>query len=399
MTVQTFRDDDPGYQAWLTTHPSGWVVNAKRSPSPAYLKLHSSRCATISHLQAGYSRWTTGDYIKVCAERREELDAWALQMFAAELQDGCHCVQYGATAHRPSARRVASSPPVTALPRRPVVVDDDGYGTVDAPGVIPFEPKDPGLVQARAELRALLGAMAARPGELLHGVIEGRAAAGTDLDNALLYNVGGHVARAARHGVILERRPAAVDMPGARYRYRITRDPAAGEPKGGSIVELDGVDLNRQPRLWPDVWAAVRTSPAVRVIESAPDGELAMFLRVGAPRFAGAANGQFVKTLVDGVLTGLHAHADPTTASELGRRLAANLTLPAENIAALLLANERAALGACQRLIVLRDRGVQCQPEDHRVAVLRIELDRTATSWTLTGRITGTRPVSTDRCA
>ena len=102
----------------------------------------------------------------------------------------------------------------------------------------------------------------------------------------------------------------------------------------------------------------------------------------------GAANGQFVKTIVDGVLTALHAHADSTTAHELGRRLAANLALPAENIAALLLAKERAALGTCQRLIVLRGRGVQCQPEDARVAALRIELDRTATSWTLTGRIT-----------
>ena len=30
----------------------------------------------------------------------------------------------------------------------------------------------------------------------------------------------------------------------------------------------------------------------------------------------------------------------------------------------MLLAKERAALGTCQRLIVLRGRGVQCQPED-----------------------------------
>jgi hypothetical protein len=82
---------------------------------------------------------------------------------------------------------------------------------------------------------------------------------------------------------------------------------------------------------------------------------------------------------VDGVLTALHAHADSTTAHELGRRLAANLALPAENIAALLLAKERAALGTCQRLIVLRERGGQCQPEDARAGTLRTELDRTAT--------------------
>jgi hypothetical protein len=81
----------------------------------------------------------------------------------------------------------------------------------------------------------------------------------------------------------------------------------------------------------------------------------AVSLRVGAPRFGGAANGQFVKTIVDGVLTAPHAHADSTTAHELGRRWR---PISAENIAALLLAKEHAALGTCQRLIVLRDRGV-----------------------------------------
>lgn len=90
MAVETFRHDDAGYEAWLVTHPSGWVVNARRSPTATYLKLHRAGCTTISQLQAGYSRWTTGEYIKVCPERRDELDAWARQMFGAELQDGCY---------------------------------------------------------------------------------------------------------------------------------------------------------------------------------------------------------------------------------------------------------------------------------------------------------------------
>src|SRR4051812_24819726 len=105
MPIETFRDDDAGYEAWLTEHPSGWVVNARRPPSSAYLKLHRAACATISQLQAGYSRWTTGGYIKVCAERREELDAWAQGTFGADVQDGCHYVQYGSRRQRPTVCR------------------------------------------------------------------------------------------------------------------------------------------------------------------------------------------------------------------------------------------------------------------------------------------------------
>jgi hypothetical protein len=38
--------------------------------------------------------------------------------------------------------------------------------------VIPFEPKDPALVEAREEIRSVLASMAAQPGELLHGVVD-----------------------------------------------------------------------------------------------------------------------------------------------------------------------------------------------------------------------------------
>jgi hypothetical protein len=115
VAVEIFRDDDRGYEAWLAAHPSGWVVNARSSPSAAYLKLHRAECAMISQLQAGYSRWTTGGYIRIGAERREELEAWARHTFAAGLQDSCYCVQYGTgrARRRPTAQalRTRPSPP------------------------------------------------------------------------------------------------------------------------------------------------------------------------------------------------------------------------------------------------------------------------------------------------
>src|SRR4051812_43894338 len=130
MPVQTFRDNDVGYETWLAANPAGWVVNARRSPSAAYLKLHRAECTTISELQVGYRRWTTGEYIKICAERRDELDAWAQQAFGAEVQDGCHCVRHGSRSRlRP---RGAAFTPLAA----PVVVDAEGYRTVKTAAVI-----------------------------------------------------------------------------------------------------------------------------------------------------------------------------------------------------------------------------------------------------------------------
>jgi hypothetical protein len=393
MPVRTFRDNDAGYESWLTANPSGWVVNARRSPSPSYMKLHRAECPTISRLQAGYSRWTTGDYIKVCAEHRAELDDWAQRTFSAELQDGCHCVQYGSRArsrtHRaPVQTRGLAPTPVAA----PVVTDAEGYGTIETAGLIPFEPRDAAALGARAALRSILGGLSARPGELLYGIVEGPAVSGTDLDNALLYNVGGDVNRAVRYGVALERRATTPGAP-TRYRYRLTSDPDVPALDGERIITFNSVPLDRAPRTWIDVWAAIRTSDAVEVEGSAPAGEIGMRLSVGAPRFAGAANAQFVKTVVDGVMTALHAHRDRDSAAVVADRLAAASVLPARTIAALMINDDRAALGTCQRLVVLRGQGVQCHPQDGRISTLRIELDRAARSWGISGCLIRVNPV------
>jgi hypothetical protein len=108
---------------------------------------------------------------------------------------------------------------------------------------------------------------------------------------------------------------------------------------------------------------------------------------LGAPRFAGAATDQFVKTIIDGVTTALHAHEDVTSAADVAERLATMTPLRADQVAALLLNDERASLGVCKRLVVLRGHGVQCQPQDGRISALRIEIDRLASAWQLTGEI------------
>jgi len=127
--------------------------------------------------------------------------------------------------------------------------DSDGFLNIDAAGVIPFEPKSAGLLEARTRVRAALASFVAEPGELLHGVIEGPACGATDLDNALLYNIGGRVAAATRYGVLLER--WATPGPGARYRYRLTRShELAGSRRGSTLAEFNSVPLAGPPPSW-----------------------------------------------------------------------------------------------------------------------------------------------------
>jgi hypothetical protein len=82
--MQIFEDDD-GYLAWLVSHQHGFVVSTFRKPNPRYLMLHRATCGTITGKPARGDRWTTGDFIKACAETRAALDEWAGQIAGSEL--------------------------------------------------------------------------------------------------------------------------------------------------------------------------------------------------------------------------------------------------------------------------------------------------------------------------
>ena len=63
--VKLFIDDDAGYLRWLVNHPSGYVLNSNRRPTPSYLKLHRSTC---SHLNRPTVRNWTNNYRKMCSD-------------------------------------------------------------------------------------------------------------------------------------------------------------------------------------------------------------------------------------------------------------------------------------------------------------------------------------------
>ena len=76
MIVEQFRDDDRGYLAWTTAHPSGYVINIQRSLNPTDARLHRADCYTINGQPARGGSWTEGAYIKVCSVSASDLLDW-----------------------------------------------------------------------------------------------------------------------------------------------------------------------------------------------------------------------------------------------------------------------------------------------------------------------------------
>jgi Domain of unknown function (DUF3883) len=72
--VVEFRGDDGRYLAWLAAHAGGWVVNANKHPRSTYLQLHKASCPTVSHPRRA-GAYTERQYIKFCAQRKQDLDA------------------------------------------------------------------------------------------------------------------------------------------------------------------------------------------------------------------------------------------------------------------------------------------------------------------------------------
>ena len=85
-SVTVLQDgDDDGYRAWLAKHRGGYVINIQRSFNPSDARLHQAECSTING-QPARGDVFVGDYIKVCALRRADLDRWATEQTGAPIK-------------------------------------------------------------------------------------------------------------------------------------------------------------------------------------------------------------------------------------------------------------------------------------------------------------------------
>jgi hypothetical protein len=79
-----FIEDDEAYLHWIDQNRAGFVVNAQRQPTPAYLILHRATCAQIS--TATRTNWTSGQYIKICSANLDQLHIWAQHQVGGEIK-------------------------------------------------------------------------------------------------------------------------------------------------------------------------------------------------------------------------------------------------------------------------------------------------------------------------
>ncbi|HCZ9047618.1 TPA: hypothetical protein O4G41_004542 [Vibrio alginolyticus] len=78
MSHQVFIDNDNKYLQWISSNPNGFVINTTRTKRLAYRVLHTASCRHVTKPQPveNHGAYTARDYIKICANRVEDLRAW-----------------------------------------------------------------------------------------------------------------------------------------------------------------------------------------------------------------------------------------------------------------------------------------------------------------------------------
>jgi hypothetical protein len=82
VAVSVFDSDEGEYQRWLDGHRRGYVINILRGLNPKEAILHCADCDSISDPTTPY---VTHDYVKVCGDRRAEIDEWAIRELGSKI--------------------------------------------------------------------------------------------------------------------------------------------------------------------------------------------------------------------------------------------------------------------------------------------------------------------------
>jgi hypothetical protein len=98
-----------------------------------------------------------------------------------------------------------------------------------------------------------------------------------------------------------------------------------------------------------------------------------------------SATPDLVKPLVDGVTAAFQAHADSASRDAVAPILAGLLGVTGEEVARLLVADERAVLGSVARLVYPYRGGVKWNPGDHRCVAASITVEHGPGPPTLSG--------------
>jgi hypothetical protein len=373
MSANEFRDDDDGYRVWVEAHPDAYVMNIARSHNPTDARVHHASCRTISGQNPG-GNVRTGDYVKVCAERRGDLDRWARDSVKKPIRRCgiCH-----------------AAPPVPR-PSRPA--DDGGSGICTPAGRAVVEARATDYIRFErrhrpdwqedllVKIKAGCGQLKPSAGQVLHATFFGDKHPDADIENVVLYNVDSF-AVAGRNGIRFEL-GAALPPPPRRadypFGYRYALAPRSGTfdywQQGPTLASFDWTDLGAftGDKLAAQVWLALARNRFGDNPFHAPYAAgtpFAVKVEIRPPHTHRRVLGNLVKGIFDGVISAFHCHIAAAVLHEAAARIAAELPeelrADAAEIETHLREQRWAVFGAAPRLVSLHGKGVQWNPVDN----------------------------------
>jgi hypothetical protein len=378
--VREYRDDDAGYLDWLAANPDGYVINIRRSYNPTDGRVHRADCWTISGLNSG-GKALTVPYVKVCAERRDDLFGWTLHQFEAPILPCGICLPDSDAAQRnsirPAEQAAAAAVPEEGRCEIHGPAADSAVVEAWADDYIRFERRPAWQEQLRTKIRNCSRQLEPSAEQLLHATFFGDKHPNADVENVLLYYIDSFKV-AGRNGIRFEHGNAVPPAPdGAEYRfcYRYGLAPRLGPfthwQQGRTLASFDCTDLGTfaGDKKLAQVWLALargRYEGKVELNEpAAPETPFAVRVQLRPPLERQPVLGGLVKGIFDGVICAFQAHTDTAVLPEVVARLAQDLPVPPAEIEEHLLDQRRAVLGAVHKLVSPYRAGVKWNPSDH----------------------------------
>ena len=338
MTVAHFADNDQDYLGWIENNPNGFVVNILKGLNPTTARLHTASCRTISGKPARGGPWT-GPYVKICSNSLAALETWCLEKAGSEI-DRCKTCHPECRASK-KVRTVATK----ASPGLVFEIETDPrMRSVDiwTERRLQFNSK-PETVALKSAIGDAVSKLHPNSGEILNAVFTSASADLVDAENVLFYNVGtGRFAEAAEEGLRFERVHSAPSRHQHHHRYEFVPrlSPSEHWQRGQTLVTFSANIPAMHELSKPDqIWLAVRQRAATTPQH---EGFYGLQVTLTTPRPVRLPT--LLKPLLDGIISGLHAH-NGADLELLSGRLALRLGLPSGEVAQLLSEPHQAVLG------------------------------------------------------
>ena len=399
MTAREFCDDDAGYQAWLASHPDGYVINILRSHNASQARVHHAGCHTIRGQNPRAAAWT-GLYVKVCAQQLVELERWATDHVGTSIPP-CGTCHRAESAARPNPTKPAQRAPGVPVPEGSYNINEPSADILVvqawADDYIRFERRPAWQEDLRDQIRALCPQLEPSVGQIMHATFFGDKPRNADVENLALYNidafkVAGRNGIRFEHGAVVPRAPDGVEYP---FCYRYALEPLSGTfdhwQPGRTLASFDWTDLGaftgeKQPA---QVWLALARRRADADMPTlAPDTPFAVKVEVRPPYGRQPRPDLLMKGILDGVIAAFQAHTDTAVLSDVAARLATVLPADTGEIEQHLLNQRGAVLGFVPQLVRPSGKSGHWNPADHWcVAGELFAAEPVDERWAITGEL------------